>query len=77
MGIDRARASRIRGHAMSETGRAELLKYAEQVLTGTEIAAADIRAVVASAANDAATTALRAGWNCASNAAILVDGDAR
>ena len=75
MGIDGARASRIGGHAMNETGPGELLKYADRVLTG--IAAADIRAVVASAAADAATTALRAGWNCASNAAILVDGDAR
>ena len=77
MGIDGARASRIGGHAMNETGPGELLKYADRVLTGTGIAAADIRAVVASAAADAATTALRAGWNCASNAAILVAGDAR
>lgn len=62
---------------MNETGPGELLKYADRVLTGTGIAAADIRIVVASAAADAATMALRAGWECASNALILVDGDAR
>ncbi|AMY56323.1 hypothetical protein A3L23_05025 (plasmid) [Rhodococcoides fascians D188] len=77
MGIDGARASRIGGHTMNESGPVELLKYADRVLTGTGIAAADIRIVVASAAADAATMALRAGWECASNALILVDGDER
>lgn len=77
MGIDGARASRIGGHAMNEGGPVELLKYADRVLTGTGIAAADIRIVVASAAAAAATMALRAGWECASNALILVDGDER
>lgn len=75
MGIDGARASRIGGHAMNERGRVELLKYADRVLTGTGIAAADISTVVASAAADAAATALRAGWECASNALIRVDED--
>jgi hypothetical protein len=77
MGIDGACASRIGDLTMSESGRGELLMYADRVLTGTGIDAADIRTVVASAADDAATMVLRAGWDCAGNALTLVDDDAR
>ncbi|MBT2269860.1 hypothetical protein [Rhodococcus erythropolis] len=45
----------------------DLLRYAQQVLTGTGHAPDQVASVVAGTGEDAAARALRAGWECAAN----------
>ncbi|MCZ4618339.1 hypothetical protein [Rhodococcus qingshengii] len=45
----------------------DLLRYAQQVLTGTGHEPAQVASVVAGTSEDAAARALRAGWECAAN----------
>lgn len=49
----------------------DLLRYAQQVLTGTPHAPDQVASVVAGASEDAAARALRAGWECAANPVVL------
>lgn len=49
----------------------DLLRYAQQVLTGTGHAPDQVASVVAGTGEDAAARALRAGWECAANPAVL------
>lgn len=48
----------------------DLLRYAQQVLTGTGHAPDQVASVVAGTGEDAAARALRAGWECAANPVV-------
>ncbi|MBH5143497.1 hypothetical protein [Rhodococcus erythropolis] len=49
----------------------DLLRYAQQVLTGTGHEPAQVSSVVAGTSEEAAARALRAGWECAANPVAL------
>ncbi|MCQ4129151.1 hypothetical protein NOU13_32110 [Rhodococcus erythropolis] len=49
----------------------DLLRYAQQVLTGTSHAPDQVASVVVGTGEDAAARALRAGWECAANPVAL------
>ena len=48
----------------------DLLRYAQQGLTGTGHAPDQVASVVAGPGEDAAARALRAGWECAANPVV-------
>ena len=67
MGVECADPSRCVVNAVS----GDLLRYAQQVLTGTGHEPAQVASVVAGTGEDAAARALRAGWECAANPVVL------
>ncbi|MGM5069098.1 hypothetical protein EU244_030145 [Rhodococcus qingshengii] len=49
----------------------DLLRYAQQVLTGTSHAPDQVASVVVGTGEDVAARALRAGWECAAKPVVL------
>ena len=67
MGVECADPGRCVVNAVS----GDLLRYAQQVLTGTSHAPDQVASVVVGTGEDAAARALRAGWECAANPVVL------
>jgi len=59
------------GRCVVNSVSGDLLRYAQQVLTGTSHAPDQVASVVAGTSEDAVARALRAGWECAANPVIL------